>query len=118
MATEWSDTIVLAQLADEPALSDELSSIIDRIGDHADRIAPHVVLDFAGVTYLASSNLAQLLRLRKHLHEAHRSLRLCSLSEPIWSVMMVTGLDKVFEFAEDTMTALASLQLQDQPNDP
>jgi hypothetical protein len=31
----------------------------------------------------------------------------------VWSVMLVTGLDKVFMFAPDPMTALAGLQLED-----
>lgn len=110
MATDWSDTIVMVDLADEPALSDELTSVLERL-DGADP-APHVVVNFARVTYLNSSNIAQLLKLRKVLAEAERSLKLCSLSDEIWSVMLVTGLDKVFRFAPDPMTALAGLQLE------
>ncbi len=113
MAIDWSDNIAIAELADEPALSEELSSLIDRTQDEpADRI-PHVVLNFAGVTYINSSNIAQLLRLRKRLTEAGRRLKLCGVIDEVWSVMMVTGLDKVFQFAPDPMTALAGLQLED-----
>ena len=112
MATDWSDNIVIAELADEPALSEELGGLIQRID--ADRSpVPHVVLNFAGVSYVNSSNLAQLLRLRKVLAEKGRNLRLCSVTDEVWSVLMVTGLDKVFRFAPDPMTALAGLQLED-----
>lgn len=110
MATDWSDTIVMVDLADEPALSDELTSVIERV-ERADP-TPHVVVNFAQVTYLNSSNIAQLLKLRKILAEAGRTLKLCSLSDELWSVMLVTGLDKVFRFAPDPMTALAGLQLE------
>src|SRR5262245_57315499 len=113
MATEWSDKIVIAELADEPALSDELADITSRLLKHTGP-SPHLVLNFSQVTYVNSSNLAQLLRLRKMLTEAGRTLKLCSVNDQVWSVFLVTGLDKVFRFAPDPMTALAGLQLEDE----
>lgn len=113
MATDWSDNIVIVELADEPALSDELASIIQRASSLEPAKVPHVVLNFASVTYVNSSNLAQMLRLRKRLMECSRSLRVCSVSDQVWSVIMVTGLDKVFRFAPDPLTALAGLQLEE-----
>lgn len=112
MATEWSEDIAISELADEPALSDELSTLIDRV-QAADGPVPHVVLNLSGVTYLNSSNIAQLLKLRQNLAKHGRRLKLCSVSDEVWSVMLVTGLDKVFLFAPDPMTALAGLQLED-----
>jgi anti-anti-sigma factor len=113
MATDWSENIVISELSDEPALSDELGAIIDRAESRKDRV-PHVVLNFGQVSYVNSSNLAQLLRLRKALADRSGQLRLCSLSDPVWSIFIVTGLDKVFRFAPDPMTALAGLQLDEQ----
>ncbi len=115
MAIDWSDNIVLAQLGDEPMLSDELNGLAERLESLASsgEGVPHVVLDFAGVTYLNSSNIAQLLRLKRLLEQSGRQLRLSAMGDEVWSVMMVTGLDKVFRFAPDTMTALAGLQLDD-----
>jgi len=112
MAIDWSDNIVLAQLSDEPSLSEELASLIDRIGSAGDGETPNVVLDFSDCTYINSSNIAQLLRLSKRLNEAGRQMRLCGMGDEVWSVMLVTGLDKMFRFAPDTMTALASLQIE------
>ncbi len=111
MAVEWSDTILIANLADEPALSDELSLICDKI--ESSPTPPHAVLDFGEVSYMNSSNIAQLLRLRKLLDGAGRSMRLSNVTDDVMSVLMVTGLDKVFKFAPDTLTALAGLQLSD-----
>lgn len=111
MAVEWSDTILIANLADEPALSDELSLICDKI--EASPAPPHAVLDFGEVTYMNSSNIAQLLRLRKLLDGSGRSMRLSNVTDDVMSVLMVTGLDKVFKFAPDTLTALAGLQISD-----
>lgn len=112
MSTEWSDSIVIADLADEPALSEELAAIAERLSAK-DATVPSVVLNFANVTYVNSSNLAALLKIRKLVTERGRRLRLCSLSDEVESVLRVTGLDKIFRFAPDPMTALAGLQIEE-----
>ena len=117
MLTDWSDDIVVVDLADDPQLSDELSAIIDRIAEAETDQVPHVVLNMGLVAYIKSSNLAQLIRLRKLLPEVQRELLLCSVDDRVWSVMMVTGLDKLFNVAPDPMTALASIQLGDSDSD-
>jgi anti-anti-sigma factor len=111
MATDWSENIALSELSDEPAFSDELNLLIQRV--HGEAEAPHIVLNLSAVTYLNSSNIAQLLKLRTELSRRGRRLKLCCLSDQVWSVMLITGLDKVFQFAPDTLTALAGLQLED-----
>jgi anti-anti-sigma factor len=112
MATEWSEDIAISELADEPALSEELNGLIGRVQD-AEGSIPHVVLNLGAVTYVNSSNIAQLLRLRQVLAKRGRRLKLCSVTDEVWSIILVTGLDKVFKFAPDPMTALAGLQLED-----
>jgi anti-anti-sigma factor len=117
MSTDWSDSIVLTELSDEPALSEDLSGLIQRVeavGVGDDGHVPHVVLNFGGVSYVNSSNLAQLLRLRKGLEARHRILSLCSMSNDLHSVFQVTGLDRVFRIAPDPLTALAGIQIEDE----
>lgn len=113
MATDWSDDIVISDLADEPAFSEDISSIIERVGPGAKHV-PHVVLNMAGVTYLNSSNLAQLLTLHKTLGGRGRLLKLCSVSEEVVALFAVTGLTKIFRFAPDPMTALAGIQIESE----
>lgn len=110
MDTNWSDDIAIAELSDEPGLSEELAAIDARVADSAR--PPHVVLNFSQVSYVNSSNLGQLLKLRMNLNTKKRQLRLCSVSDDVWSVFMTTGLDKVFRFAPDPMSALAGLQIE------
>lgn len=114
MPSNWSDTISITDLSDEPALSEELNAVFEAVRKAKAGKVPHVVLNFAAVSYVNSSNLAQLLKLRKFMAETGRQLKLCTLSEEVSSVFMVTGLDKVFRFAPDPMTALASLQMADE----
>jgi len=117
MPKKWSDRILISDLADEPAFSDELASIHDRVAQVNPDEASDVVLNFAAVTYLNSSNIAQLLRLREMVQTNNRRLRFCSLGDEVWSVMLLTGLDKVFQFAPDPASAIASLQLANDPMD-
>jgi anti-anti-sigma factor len=111
MAVDWSDEIAIANLADEPALSDELSAVIENVETLGD--PPHVVLDFHEVSYINSSNIAQLLKARKVLDAKQRQLVLCSMNDDVFSVMVVSGLEKLFRFAPDTLTAIASVQIED-----
>ncbi len=103
----WSEEIYLANLETEPSFSEDLIALYERVSDRPH----HVVLNCARIGRVNSSNIAQLLRLRKKLLEIRRKLRLCCVPDAIWSVMLVTGLDQVFEFAEDVPTALAGLQM-------
>lgn len=116
MATDWSEDIVISDLADEPAFSEDLSSIIERMGPGSKHV-PHVVLNMAGVTYLNSSNLAQLLTLHKTLGGRGRLLKLCSVSEEVVALFAITGLTKIFRFAPDPMTALAGIQIESEASD-
>ncbi|MCF7957958.1 MAG: STAS domain-containing protein [Phycisphaerae bacterium] len=111
MATQdWSDDIVLVDLADDPELSDELNAITDRM----EKDARDVVVNFSNVKFLNSSNISRLLKLRKILLDSGRNLRLCSIAIQVWGVFLLTGLDSLFEVNEDTASALASLQIKEK----
>ncbi|MAE65535.1 MAG: hypothetical protein CMJ18_14790 [Phycisphaeraceae bacterium] len=107
---KWSEQIWIAQLNDEPALSEDLVSLSHEVVHTSGH--PHIVVDFSSVTRLSSSNLSQLLRLRKQAIDHDAKMKLTSLADPIWVVFLTTGLDKVFDFVPDVPTALASLQLE------
>lgn len=104
---EWSEDITVCELADEPQFSDELDGVLDKF----DAKPTDVVLNFAAVGFINSSNISQLLRLRKHTLSGQRRLILCGVNTQVAGVLRVTGLDKVFEFTSDISTALASVQL-------
>ncbi len=108
----WSDEITIAELGDEPAFSEDMSSLMQRLDADQDAI-PDMIVNLSSVTYLNSSNIAQLLRLRKKLNTAGRNMRICAVEDQVWGVLMITGLDKIFDFTDDVTTALASLQLTD-----
>ena len=108
---EWSESTLIAELSDEPLFSEEFEALMGRLEEAGDDM-PDVILNMLDVSRLNSTNLAQLLRLRKKLLSHERRLRICSVDDSIWSVFMVTGLEKLFEFTDDVATSLASLQIE------
>ena len=111
---EWSPTILRVDLAAGPAFAEDLSEIIERLQTrppHLPYAPPSVVLDLSRVSYLVSSNLTQLLTLRKLAKEFQFKLLIAGVPTTLWSVFLTTGLDRLFEFAPDSATALAKITL-------
>jgi len=105
----WSDTIIVAELQDDPAFSDDLVQLQELVA--ANR-SLDVVLDLSAVDYLNSSNIAKLLKLRKIVVGTHqRSLKLCGVGTHVWGLFLVTGLDKVFDFVDSVAEGLAGVQM-------
>ncbi len=108
---DWSETTLIAEMNDEPMFSEDFDTLIGRLESAGDG-TPDVIVNMIGVSRLNSSNLSQLLRLRKTLISRKRRLRICSVKEGVWSVFVVTGLDQLFDFTDDVSTSLASLQIE------
>ena len=104
---KWSDGITVAELFDSPQFADDLSALMAEL----DGAACDVVLNFAGVGYINSSDLSKMLHLRKKMAALGRRLILCDVTGPVHGVLKTTGLDKMFEFTGDVATALATVQL-------
>ena len=105
---KWSDTIAVAHLGDDPQFSEDMTAV-----ERAANPRPlDVVLDFAAIHFVNSSNISHLLRVRKQVLVAGSRLVLCNISTRIWGTFLVTGLDKIFTFSDNVTTALATLQIE------
>jgi anti-anti-sigma factor len=133
---KWSERVRVVHLADDPLFTDDMQLIESQCAPPTAGTASHtlpapppasaasssaspgsgpcgdLVLDFAAVHFVNSSNIARMLRLRKLMHARGNKLILCSIPTTVWGTFLVTGLDKVFEFSDNVPTALASLQLK------
>jgi len=106
----WSDNIVIADLQDDPAFTDDVGTLLELVEAQPSQ---DVVLDLGGVTYLNSSNIAKLLKLRKLVVVSNqRKLKLCGVGTHVWGMFLVTGLDKVFDFVDNVAEGLAGVQLE------
>ncbi len=54
---DWSDDIIVADLADDPQFTDEIVALMDRLESDP----KNVVLNFGAVGFVNSSNIAKLL---------------------------------------------------------
>lgn len=108
---QWSETVVLGELGDDPQFTDDLAAIIDQCTRDPRQ---DVLISLSAVNYLNSSNIAQLLKLRKLVMITNqRRLKLAGVNTQVWGVFLVTGLDRIFEFVDDVPSGLASLQMGD-----
>ena len=104
----WSDDVILVDLQSEPEMGEELATVTTMVRDRGDC---DVVIDFAQVDIVTSSSLSKMLKLRKLLADCGHKLVFCCVAPATKGVFTVTGLDGVFEFADDKFVALASLQI-------
>ena len=104
---KWSEHIAIARLFSDQQLADDLQSLQEEAGEDG----RDLVVDMAAVHYINSSHIAKLLKLRKLMVGSDHRLVLCAVDSQVWGTFLVTGLDKVFEFADTVPTALASLQM-------
>ncbi len=104
---KWSDEITVVELSDSPQFADDMTALLD----HLDDTATDVVLNFAGVGFINSSDVAKLLRVRKKMISLGRRLMICDASSQVCGIFNVTGLEKMFEFTNDIATALTAIQL-------
>ncbi|MBK9118870.1 MAG: hypothetical protein IPM18_04600 [Phycisphaerales bacterium] len=58
---QWSETIILGELGDDPQFTDDLAAIIDQCTRDTRQ---DVLLSLSEAHYLNSSNIAQLLKLQ------------------------------------------------------
>ena len=105
----WSESVYVVELSDDPQFTDDMTALLESIESGPPR---DVVLDFKTVSFLNSSNIAKLLKLRKLVAvNKHRKLKLCCVSTHVWGVFLVTGLDKIFDVYDNVSLGLTSLQL-------
>lgn len=100
------DRVIVARLGDDPIYTADIDAV-SRLS--AASKPATIALDFGNVRYINSSNLAQLLRLRKTLIEEHGRIVLCALTPQVVSVFHSTALDKVFIITPDLESALKRL---------
>jgi len=105
---KWSDNILLVDLPQEPEIADELEAIVEMVREESKY---DVIIDFSSVDMVTSSSLSRLLKLREPVVDGERRLILCNIAAAIKGVLTITGLDGVFELADDKFNALATLEM-------
>ena len=103
-----SKNIIVVDLPPHPEATAELKSFAETLRDRIDR---DVILDFSHLDIVTTAEIAELLTLRNLLSQKGHRLILCGICAAVRGIFTVTGLDKVFEFAESKSAALANVQV-------
>ena len=117
----WSENVIVVRLADDPNLGEDLDALDEATARPAPPASPSrldAVVDFTNVRMVNSSNLARMLKVRRQMQAAGSRLILCNLPDQVWGAFLVTNLDKLFEFANDVPTALATIQINPASRPP
>ena len=103
----WSENVAVGRLGDDPQFTEDMHALTAALQNRW----YDVVLDFSQITFLNSSNIGALLRLRKRMLDLERRLILCGVNTKVWGTFIVTGLDKIFTFTDNVSTGLATLNI-------
>lgn len=103
----WSSGITVVRLGDDPQFTEDTDALLEQPNLPGD-----IIFDFSAVNVINSSNLAALLRIRRVASSQHKRMILCGARDAAWTAFLLTGLDKVFSFAQDVPTALANMQMK------
>jgi anti-sigma B factor antagonist len=90
------------------------SQEIERIGLQVQHLVEKqdrrkLVIDLSKVQHLSSAALSVLTRVRRSIENANGELILCGLKTDVSKVFKITGLHKLFTFADDESAALTEL---------
>jgi anti-anti-sigma factor len=107
---DWSEDILLVDLVPEPQTEEDIRKLTEMVRDRGNCDA---VIDFSDMEMIQAKNISNLLKLRKLMSDIDHRLVLCSVAGSVRGIFTVTGLDGIFEFADDKFVALASLQMVD-----
>ena len=107
-----TENVVYVSLPAEPELGGELDKVSQIASEQG---GCNMVVDFSDVDIITSPNLSVLLKLRKQLDNNSKRLICCSVSAMTKGIFTITGLETVFEFADDKSAALGALEAQEEP---
>ena len=102
-----SQGILTVELPPEPELSSELEIVAEVVRGGA---SCDVVVNISVVYIVTSSSISKLLKLNKLLSEFGHRLILCNAAPATEGIFKVTGIDVVFEFADDVPAAFALIK--------
>ena len=117
-----SDNVTIAEFTDaEISKFDE--SAIDEISHELFTVVEthtpvSLLLDFSNVTYLNSSMLGVLIRLKKRIKESQGRLKLCSIKPLLYEMFLFTEVHKLFDICHDQESALNKFYTETNKSNP
>lgn len=100
------DGVAVLELSGRLAVNETPGLLRDSICDVVHRGARHVILDLAGVSYLDSTRLGELIAAHVTLIRDGARLTLSGTPQRVQELLTLSGLDRVFEQFESVEAAM------------
>ena len=101
-------------LAVKSGLKGVLETLLkDRIDELVQGGNISIVVDLSHIPYIDSHDIGRIIRAHLSVRQAGGRVRLCNLSEKVWSVLRMTRLDTVLELYATEKEALEGLARSD-----
>jgi len=101
--TNLSENIILVEISREPATVKELETLAKTAFEK------NIIISFSNVDIVKAETLSELLKLKNLLESRNKRLILCDMGPATESIFKVTGLNVVFEFADDIRVLMTTL---------
>ncbi len=88
--------------------SSNATELGDRLNAQIEGGSVNLVVDLAGVEYMSSAGLRELVAALKRVKKDGGDLRLCAPSARVREVLDLAGLTTIFEIFDDQVTAVGS----------
>ncbi len=102
--------VTVIDAAGRITLGEGSSAFRDRIKDLVSKGSRKLLLNLAGVSYIDSSGIGELVSGFTTVSNAGGSLKLLNLTKRIQDLLQITKLYTIFEVFDDEATALATFQ--------
>jgi anti-sigma B factor antagonist len=109
-ATREADGVVVLDLIGRVTLGDGSELLRDMIRERLNQGQSKIVLNLAGITYMDSSGLGELVSGLRAVRDKGGDLKLLNLTKKITDLLQITRLYTVFDIHKDEAQAVASFQ--------
>ena len=100
-----SNNAVLVDLPPEPQMRGKIQAVTESLRKKTHR---DIIMDFSSVDIIATPSISGLLQLRQLLADSGHQLTLRNLAAATKGIFTVTGLDAIFELADNKCVARAN----------
>jgi anti-sigma B factor antagonist len=110
VTTRQLDGAVIADITGKIALAEGTALLRDTVRDLLDHGKKHILLNLAGVDFIDSAGLGELVRTHASIRSHGGQLKLVNPSRNVHDLLRITKLDRVFDIEQDEASALRSLR--------
>jgi anti-sigma B factor antagonist len=108
MAVQNKNGVSVIAISGKLTMGEGTIALRDKIEEMAETGSDRILLNMAGVTYIDSSGIGELVAAHAHITSAGGEMKLLNVARRVLDVLKITRLYTVFEVFEDEDSAIRS----------